>query len=250
MPNTTPLPFDIDKKRIIKIILSIFETGKQAVDYSVITVLPDGAGITYGAHQSTDGGEDSLDKIATLYVERGGALAAELEPYLARLAADETKGANPGGSADEVRANNQDNGFAWVADLMEVLQHAGSDAVMALAQEEVFEREYWEPAAEQAAAMGLVTPLAWLVCYDSTIHSGKKGIGRIRSKFPESPPANGGDEHGWVVAYLQARRNYLLSIPHAAGTVYRIDSMLAIVTDGNWNLDVPVKIQKPRSTIS
>ncbi len=241
---TTPLPFSDDKKRIIKTILGLFETGKTEADFGSVTVLDDGAGITYGAHQSTDGGESSLDKIVALYIAKGGRFRLELVPYLGRLAADATTTATPGAVPP------------WVADLMAILERAGDeDPIMAEAQEEVFESHYWEPAAAQAAEMGLETPLAWLVCYDSTIHSGQNGIARIRSRFPELPPSRGGDEVDWVLAYLGARRGYLLSIPHAAGTVYRIDSMLQIAlaefdgVGGNWDLDPPVRIQKPRARI-
>lgn len=233
------LPFDFDKKRIIKAILSVFETGTTFADYGVVTVLADGAGITYGAHQSTDGGESSLDKIVIRYIELGGVYADDLAPFLNRLENDETTSADPNAIP------------AWVQSLMTILERAGdSDPLMAQAQEEVFESHYWEPAAKQADGMDLKTALAWLVCYDSTIHSGSRGIGIIRRRFVEGPPSSGGDERAWVKAYLDARRQWLLTIPHAASTVYRIDSMLALLEAGNWELNAPVKIQKPRATIS
>ncbi len=235
----TSLPFDNDNKRIIKIILSIFETGTFEPDYGSVTVLNDKHGITYGAHQSTDGGESSLDKICARYIELGGIYAADIAPFMDRLRADATTASTP------------DNIEGWVLDLMGILARAGDeDPLMAQAQEEVFETEYWQPALQQFLDMGLATPLAMLVCYDSTIHSGKKGIGRIRKMFPEGPPATGGDEEAWTVAYLRARRSWLMSIERLQVTVYRIDSMLELARTGNWNLDTPVAIQKPRATVS
>ncbi len=240
------LPFPADKKRIIKTIVGLFETGRTTADYGAVTKLDDGAGLTYGAHQSTDGGESSLDKIARLYISKGGRLGPQLEPYLERLAADATtREGNIGATPEDVGG--------WVGELMAILERAGDeDPLMAEAQEEVFESHYWRPAAEQAEAMGLVTPLAWLVCYDSTIHSGSKGIGRIRAKFPEGPPANGGDEREWVIAYLDARLAWLAGHSRAAvrATTYRIDSLLRLAADGQWGLDAPVPIQKPRAEVS
>ena len=233
------LPFDTDKKRIIKAILSVIETGTTWANYGSVTVLNDGAGITYGAHQSTDGGESSLDKIIAKYIELGGLFGPELEPFQARLANDETTSATPG------------NIPRWVQDLMAILEKAGdTDPLMAQAQEEIFETHYWIPAASQAREMGFVTPLAWLVCYDSTIQSGLKGIGIIRRMFPESPPANGGDEKAWVKAYLHKRRKWLLTLPQARDSVYRVDSILALVEEGAWDLKTPVHFKKPRATIS
>jgi len=236
-----------DQKRVIKAIVGLFETGSTAPDYGAVTILDDGAGVTYGAHQSTDGGESSLDKIVDLYIERGGLYAADLAPYVDRLHADATASASPGNIAE------------WVDDMMTTLARAGyGDPIMALAQEQVFESHYWEPSAEQAEAMGLVTPLAWLVCYDSTIHSGREGIGRIRRRFPERPPADGGDEREWVLAYLDARRAYLATHSRAAvrATVYRIESMQHVACaeyqgiGGNWDLETPVHIPRPRAEIT
>ena len=44
------------QKHAIDCVLSIFETGRvpTAASYSTCTILADGAGISYGKHQSTD----------------------------------------------------------------------------------------------------------------------------------------------------------------------------------------------------
>ena len=228
-----------DKKRIIQSILSVFETGKTEPDYGSVVVLDDGAGITYGKHQSTDGGESSLDKVVLRYIDLGGDLASQLSEYLPMLADDATTQATPG------------NIPLWVQDLMNLLVQAGKDPVMHRAQDEVFDEHYWAPAASQAEAMQLMYPLSWLVCYDSTIHSGVNGIARIRKRFPESPPSGGGDEKAWTKAYLQARRDWLASHsnPVVQNTVYRIDAMLDMVEADNWNLDTPIDIKKPRARV-
>jgi chitosanase len=62
---------------------------------------------------------------------------------------------------------------------------------------------------------------------------------------PAKSPANGGDERVWVQSYLNARRNWLathkMTILH--GTVYRMDALLALVQNGNWDLTLPFKIR-------
>jgi len=226
------------KKRVIDSILSVFETGKPEGDYGACVVLPDGAGITYGKHQSTDGYEDSLDKIVIEYIERDGYWADQLAFYLDKLEADATTRADP------------NNLPPWVQDLMSVLVVASEDPIMRAVQDDVFDAHYWNPAAEQALEMGLEEPLSWLVCYDSTIQSGKNGIRTIRARFPELPPSKGGEESAWVAAYLRERRKYLLSIPHAAFSVYRVDAMLAMLDDHNWSLETPIEIAKPKATVT
>lgn len=230
------LPFDPDRKRIIKAVLSLVETGTVHANYGAVTVLDDGAGITYGAHQSTDGGESSLDKIVSLYVDINGEYAEDLRPYLVRLRADATTTSTPGAIEP------------WVAELMALLALAGNDPIMGAAQEAIFEEHYWKPAAEQAEAMGLVDALPWLACYDSTIHSGRGGIARVRRRFAELPPSRGGCERAWTRAYLRERRAMLVEIG-LEWTTYRIDILDALEEAGNWDLATPFEVARPRATI-
>lgn len=236
------MPVNADKKRIIQSILSVFETGKTEPDYGALVILDDGAGITYGKHQSTDR-SGSLDQIVLRYIDRGGLFASALTPYVSKLAGNETVGADP---------KNPSSWPSWLKELTDLLRRAGSDPVMQKAQDDIFDEVYWTSAAAQAKDMKLVLPLSWLICYDSTIHSGSNGIARIRKMFPESPPSGGGDERDWAVAYLQARRSWLASHEKAIlrDTVYRIDAILKMAEDGNWNLDTPIVIAKPRATVT
>ena len=227
-----------EKKRVIQSILSVFETGSVEPDYGAVCVLKDGAGITYGKHQSTDGG-DALDLIIMRYIDKEGEYADILSTYLPMLDKNDTSKVDP------------DNLPSWVKELMNILHDAGSDPIMQACQDAIFDIHYWTPAMSQAMDMKLEYPLSWLICYDSTIHSGPAGVSRIRRRFPESPPSGGGNEKEWVIAYLDARRKWLASNsnPVVQNTVYRIDAMLDMVADDNWNLNTPLSIEKPKAII-
>jgi len=221
-----------EQKRVAKSIVSIFETGKAAGNPAACTILPDGAGISYGAHQATDA-SDSLDAILVEYLRRGGAMQAEAREVLALVQADlstryrSISGAAPG----VVRA-------------VELLRKMGADPVMAAAQEDVFERLYWQPAQDQAEGMGLVEPLSWAVIYDTCIHSGPGGIAKIRARFAALPPIRGGDERTWARAYVEARRAWLVSRGGiVAQTVYRMDAFSALMAAGRWDLAVPLTVR-------
>ena len=68
---------------------------------------------------------------------------------------------------------------------------------MAEAQNEQFNKVYLEPAFDWFTKNGFTLPLSFLVISDSYLHSG--GIrAALRSKFKESPPAQGGAEKAWV----------------------------------------------------
>jgi len=228
-----------DKKRIIEDVIGIFETGKRGGDYSTTVYLADGAGITYGKHQAIDK-SGSLDAIVKRYIKLGSRGAGKLKPYLEMLEANGTVGFDPMNLPDNIK------------ELMRILNAAGDDLIMQQAQDEVFDEWYWEPMAIQCREMQLTLPLSWLVVYDSSIHSGPKGISYIRKMFTEMPPSGGGDEKLWVKAYIKARRNWLAThkktILHA--TVYRMDSILQLIEEDNWELTIPFTLFRPRVTLS
>lgn len=219
-----------DQKRICKAIVSVFETGKAAPDYTACTILSDGAGISYGAHQATDRA-DSLDAILIRALDLGIGRAEEVRRVLALLQADAT-----------ARYSSVASAPAEVRQAVALLRELGSDPIMQRAQEEVFEAGYWLPAQRQAEEMRLIHPLCWAIVYDTCIHSGPGGVARIRARFPEVPPVRGGDERAWAAAYVRARRAWLASRGGiVAATVYRMDAFLSLIGAGNWALTPPFR---------
>lgn len=223
-----------DQKRVIDSVLSIFETGRvpTPASYATCTILSDGAGISYGKHQSTDRA-GSLDKIVDLYIQKGGTHAKDLSQFTQRLALNESAKVDP------------KNPPSWAAHLVGILKVAGADPVMQECQDAVFDANYWMPAVGHASSLGLATALGHLAMYDTCIHSGPGGVAVIRSRFPEMPPAKGGDEKAWVQAYVNARRVWLLGNPNpiVQRTVYRMDALNEIIRSGNWELKAPLVVR-------
>lgn len=225
------------QKKVIDSVVSIFETGRvpTSKSYSTCSILNDGAGISYGKHQCTDKA-GSLDLVCKRYIELGGQQADSLKQYMSYLSTNES-----------TKYNNVTSNYpAWLNSLISLLKSAGSDILMQQAQDEIFEKVYWNPALEHCQNIGLKTALAHLVIYDTCIHSGPGRVSSLRQKFPEKSPANGGDEKAWVLAFLNARRAWLAanSNPLVQKTVYRIDAMLEIAKANNWDLDTPLTVRK------
>ena len=222
------------QKHSIDCVLSIFETGRipSTQSYQACSILADGAGISYGKHQSTDRG-GSLDKIVDLYIQRGGKHSAELKQFVPKLALNESAKVDPKAVP------------SWAKYLIGVLKVAGADPVMQECQDEIFDSNYWAPAVGHASTLGLTTPLGHLVIYDTCIHSGPGGVAVIRARFAELPPSKGGDEKAWIRAYVNARRGWLLSNknPLVQKTVYRMDSFNELIKAGNWLLDTPMTVR-------
>ncbi|MCB9676433.1 MAG: chitosanase [Alphaproteobacteria bacterium] len=221
-----------ERTDVIKRIINVFETGRAEGDYGAAVLLRDGAGISYGRSQATDGG-GNLDRIVYRYLDLGGTFADALRPFLDELDSDATTRVDP------------DAPPAWTRELMALLSRAGNeDPLMRQAQDEIFDQEYWVPAERQASEMKLRHPLSYAVVYDTCIHSGPRGIVRIRRTFPELPPSRGGDEKAWTVAYARARYAWLASypVPAVRKTLYRMKTFLALAEAGNWTLDPPFKV--------
>ena len=218
------------QKHAIDACLCLNETGRlpSAASYSTVTVLSDGAGISYGKHQSTDG-SGSLDAIVTRYLDLKGTLSDKLYPYLDELESNASTKLNP-------KALPQ-----WCKDLEALLKQAGQDPIMQAAQDQIFDENYWTPAVNKCKAMGLVTALSHLLVYDTCIQSGSGRIDKLRQKFAASPPANGGNEHTWASQFNAARKAWLLSNsnPLVQKSAYRVDAMQKLIAAGNWDLAVP-----------
>lgn len=222
-----------EKQRVIEAIINTFETGVPAGDYSAVTILRDGAGISYGRSQATDRA-DNLDTIVYRYIDRKGPLGEALRPFLDELEADGTARVDPAHPPE------------WCRRLMALLAEAGKDAVMRKAQDDVFHERYWVPAKGHAESMGLMLPLSWALVYDTCIQSGPDAVSRMRKLFPEQPPVRGGKEEAWARAYVAARQAWLASHPTAAvrRSTYRTREFRRLIDSGNWQLETPFTVLK------
>lgn len=140
------------QKKAAQAIVNIFETGSVPGKYdSVVSVAGDPGGLTYGAKQTTLN-SGNLHLLIKAYTEAEGALFAdELQPYLGRL-------------KNKVQTLNRDS------TLHGILRQAGRDSVMVQEQDAFFDRVYWTPALNSAAAIKIQTALGVAVVFDSTIH--------------------------------------------------------------------------------
>jgi chitosanase len=222
-------------KETINKILSVFETGRipSPSAYSTCSILSDGAGISYGKHQSTDK-SGTLDLIFNVYIKTGGQYSEQLKPYASYVRDSlSSKYSSTASSPD------------WCKKLIELLKLAGTDPIMQRIQDDIFDSHYWNPAFDHYNSCGLKTAMGMLVLYDTSIHSGSGNINKIRAKFPEPSPANGGNEQIWIKSYVAARKRWLSSSPNplVRKTIYRMDEFEKIIANNNWELVTPMSVK-------
>jgi len=208
-----------EQKRICEQVINAFETGSVEGDYSCISIYHDGPNkirqVTYGRSQTTEYG--NLDELVQMYADANGTFSGQLRPYVDKI------------------------GVAPLVDdgqFKQLLRDAGkNDPVMRDIQDVFFDKRYFHPAMAWADGHGFTLPLSALTIYDSFVHSG--GIlGFLRKRFPESPPAGGGDEKTWITQYVAARGDWLANAenPDLHPTVYRTRCLAAEIARGNWDL--------------
>ena len=221
-------------KLVALAIVHIFETGKPFGDYSIVAVLNDGAGISYGINQFTHR-SGSLYAVLHRFVSLGGELTPTLESVI--------KNFKTGSLIGTVSAN---------ATVKRDLRTLGKDPLMQRAQQEIAFEMYLKPAIEACEGSDFTLPLSLAVIYDSINHG---SYAKIRDRVVVERPGNGSMkeeefEREWITQYVKRRDAWLESIPRLKPTAYRTDFFLAQIARDNWHLDMPVTVQGVRLTES
>ncbi len=212
--NLTP-----KQKSICEQVINVFESGSPQGNYGTISIYKDGPHnmrqVTYGRSQTTEYG--NLHELVEMYVEAGGIYSEALRAYLDKI---------------EVTPLADDATFK------QLLRDAGKkDPVMRQTQDTFFDKRYFAPAMSWADINGFSMPLSALVIYDSFIHSGSI-LSFLRKRFPESPPAKGGDERTWITQYVDTRQNWLANHDNRIlrNTIYRTECFKTEILRNNWDL--------------
>lgn len=210
------------QKLTAKAIVNIFETGRVCGDYGAVTLLKGDAGhLTYGRSQTTLG-SGNLFLLIKAYCDRADAqFGVALTPYLQDLADRKTE-------------------LDHDATLRQLLRDAGADPAMRSEQDRFFDEHYFDPACRAAEARGITTALGQAVVYDSFVHGGwSKVVARVGK-----PVGEGGlDEHQWIAAYVDTRRDWLTKLPAPLpACVYRMDSFKKLIQQDAWELPLALSV--------
>lgn len=206
-------------------IVNIFETGKPRGEYGQVTLLPGDSGhLTYGRSQTTLASGNLFLLIKSYCNDETAAYGDDLEGYLDRLA-------------------DCDVGLDRNMKFRRLLHDAGDDPVMRSVQDGFFDRVYWAPAAQAAAALGIDSGLGTGVVYDSFIHGSWRRM-RDRTVERHGNVASVGAQ-AWVERYVEVRREWLASHPNQLlhRTVYRMDSFRSLITQDKWDLALPFTVR-------
>jgi chitosanase len=213
------------QKRAAQAIVNIFETGDVRGRYGQVTLIPGDSGhLTFGRSQTTLASGNLGRLVATYCGTPNARLAPRLKPYVSQL-------------NDRLTELDRD------LRLHNLLRATADDPVMHDVQDAFFDKTYWQPAVDQAAAIQIRSALGLAVVYDSTIH-GSWGLVRDRTIDQFGHVETIGEEN-WIKAYIQTRGAWLANHERAdlRRTTYRMTALKALADQGNWALELPLAVR-------
>ena len=236
------------KKRADQLI-SVFENGVPDLQYDYVEYLGDGRGYTVGRGLTTGSGD--AYQAAALYSEK--VPHNPLSSYLARLKELGDEGSD---SISRLEGFTQ----AW--------KKAALDPQFKTAQDEINDRNSYNPAMEFADKIGVNTALARVVLYDTVFTHGP-------GDYPDSPeyldgtaellrrteqemggtPTSGLDEKKWLKTFLKIRKADMLN-PHNKATQKgwaeasgRVDVFSDFLEQRNLDFKSPLDIKRGYDTV-
>lgn len=227
--HTTLTPM---QARTAQAIVNLFETGQVLGDYGQVTVLAGDPGrLTYGRSQTTLG-SGNLHQMLRRYVQNPGArFGQRVATWLPLF---------------ESGAAQLDHD----PKLHNLLRACADDPVMRETQDVFFDEAYWQPAQRAANGLGLTSPLAVAVVYDSHVHGSWKPLRERTTRELGSAVAIG--EQAWLANYVKIRRAWLathrLSVLH--NTVYRMDAFQRLMALDQWGLGLPLVVRQAELSLT
>lgn len=220
------------QKQTAQSIVNLFETGVVLGDYGSVTVIPGDTGhLTFGRSQTTLSSGNLLDLLQRYCGNHGARFGHRLERWLPRFEASDVA------LDSELRLHN-------------LLRATADDPIMRETQDMFFDDVYWQPAARNAANLGITSPLGVAVVYDSTVHGSWKAIRDRTIAKAGSLSALG--EKNWIKAYVNTRHAWLSTHPRSdlRKTAYRMEAFQRLIDQGYWGLELPLVIRGAEISMS
>jgi chitosanase len=227
-----PAALDPLQKRTAQAIVNIFETGDVLGRYGQVTVINKDTGhLTFGRSQTTLGSGNLGRLIGDYCNAQGARFAAQLKEYLGRL-------------------RDRDATLDHDLKLHNLLRATADDPVMRKAQDDFFDRNYWELALKRADAMHIRSPLGIAVVYDSTVHGAWEDL-RTQT-IHEHGELDRLGEPDWIRAYIDTRANWLATNNQAVlhATVYRMAALKGLAGHDNWSLELPLVVRAKEISVA
>ena len=217
-------------RTVIWAITNVFETGQAEGDPGTLQT-KDGGIISYGRHQATLVA-GTLAQVVERYCQLSQSpTAAAFHPWMPRLRA-------------------KDPALRQEKALHQLLRSAAADPAMSIAQDEIFDQLYYQPAIQRAREYHLKTPLALACLYDTGVQGGRdRLLARLTPRGEE-------DEARWLARFLDEREKWLGELAEDAAangqpeqaqflrnSLFRVHELRRLLRQGNMGLRGRIRLR-------
>lgn len=217
-------------RTVIWAITNVFETGQAEGDPGTLQT-KDGGIISYGRHQATLVA-GTLAQVVERYCQLSQSpTAAAFHPWMPRLRA-------------------KDPALRQETALHQLLRSAAADPAMSIAQDEIFDQLYYQPAIQRAREYHLKTPLALACLYDTGVQGGRdRLLARLTPKGEE-------DEARWLARFLDERERWVGEVADSAAangqpeqaqflrnSLFRVHELRRLLRQGNMGLRGRIRLR-------
>ncbi|KAH9419589.1 chitosanase-like [Dermatophagoides pteronyssinus] len=215
---------------------SIFENDTTELQYSYCENIHDGRGYTAGRAGFCTGTGDAVEVIRKYSAIKPDNL---LKKYIKEL---------------EILSKHESGDTSKLHGYCTAWKEAAKDPEFRKCQDEVSDEIYYKPAMHEANQANVQTPLGRCAFYDAIIQHGGgddpdslSAIIKLTKKTMNGV-VNGNEKH-WIMKFFE-KRKYILQHAHNPDTrkewaqsIDRVDAMIELANQNNWNLNVPMHIK-------
>jgi chitosanase len=221
------------KKNVIQKLTSVFENSTPNLQYTYIENINDGRGYTFGFAGFCSGTYDGTEFLQEYQKLSPHNTLVKYIPIFEKI----DKMTHPDGKCANVEG---------LEDFPEDFAACGNDADFVQAQQNIVDKEYWNPSQNTASKIGAKYAITRGELYDTYINHGADGAEDIINKTNTAmggSPATGVDEKAWLDKFLQIRLKVLQADATWQEAVDRVKAYQNLLKQGNVDLKTPMTIK-------
>ena len=247
-----PDPLNSKQHRLVEQISTIFENSSPDFQYAYIEDIEDGAGITAGR---VGFNRYSLYEFVQIYTQNKP--HNRLSKYLPCLNTLTEDGLNyaclfPSVPKNTLKTKHFREKTLRYFDFGRDFIRSARDPIMRKTQDQIVERNIYQPAIEWFHKLHLKTPIGFLIVYDSILQQGIDDLQGLKTMLRLTPPWNG-NELEWLQEYMKVRKDDQMHPFYPDGvTRYetapykcypRSDALIEILNSKNTELQTPLSFE-------
>jgi chitosanase len=220
-------------KNVILSLTCVAENDTPGFVFNYAENIHDGRGITFGIIGFTSGTFDGTILLKRIQMKKTSHPLCSYIPAFERI--------------DNLHSSGHVDDLTGLDNFITDFNKYGNDSVVKLAQLELLDELYWNPALKITSDYGLSLNITKGQIYDATVRHGEDGAAEIAQWTTSAlggSPATGINEIDWLKRYFIERKRYYKEQDDETGVIERVDVMYqGILDSGNYAMVPPFSVR-------